>query len=59
MAPRALRLADLTWPEIAELREHAPVVVVPLGAREQHGRGLARRTTPPAPRPSPISWPSG
>lgn len=44
MPPRTLRLADLTWPEIAELREHAPVAIVPLGACEQHGHGLAQRT---------------
>lgn len=44
MAPRTPRLADLTWPEIAELRDSAPVAIVPLGACEQHGRGLAQRT---------------
>jgi len=44
MAPRTPRLADLTWPEVAGLREHAPVAIVPLGACEQHGRGLAQRT---------------
>ena len=44
MPPRTLRLADLTWPEVAELRENAPVAIVPLGACEQHGRGLAQRT---------------
>lgn len=42
--PRSLRLADLTWPEIAELRASAPVAIVPLGACEQHGTGLAQRT---------------
>ena len=44
MPPRSLRLADLTWPEVAELRDNAPVVIVPLGACEQHGHGLAQRT---------------
>ncbi|HEX4221710.1 MAG TPA: creatininase family protein [Pseudonocardiaceae bacterium] len=44
MPPRSLRLADLTWPEVEELRENAPVAIVPLGACEQHGRGLAQRT---------------
>lgn len=42
--PRSHRLADLTWPEIEELRERAPVAIVPLGACEQHGHGLAQRT---------------
>lgn len=43
-APRSHRLADLTWPEVAELRPHAPVVIVPLGSCEQHGPGMALRT---------------
>jgi creatinine amidohydrolase len=43
-APRSHRLADLTWPEIDELRAQAPVAIVPLGACEQHGHGLAQRT---------------
>ena len=42
--PRSHRLADLTWPEIDELRSHAPVAIVPLGATEQHGHGMAQRT---------------
>lgn len=42
--PRTHRLADLTWPEIDELRPHAPVAIVPLGATEQHGLGMAQRT---------------
>ena len=42
--PRTHRLADLTWPEIDELRPHAPVAIVPLGATEQHGPGMAQRT---------------
>jgi creatinine amidohydrolase len=41
--PRTHRLADLTWPEIDELRPHAPVAIVPLGATEQHGHGMAQR----------------
>lgn len=44
IAPRSHRLADLTWPEIDDLRPHAPVAIVPLGATEQHGHGLAQRT---------------
>lgn len=42
--PRSHRLADLTWPEIRDLRAEAPVAIVPLGACEQHGTGLAQRT---------------
>ncbi|QRP47679.1 creatininase family protein [Amycolatopsis sp. FDAARGOS 1241] len=44
IAPRSHRLADLTWPEIDDLRPYAPVAIVPLGATEQHGHGLAQRT---------------
>jgi creatinine amidohydrolase len=44
LAPRSHRLADLTWPEIDDLLPHAPVAIVPLGATEQHGHGLALRT---------------
>lgn len=43
-APRSHRLAELTWPEIRDLRAQAPVAIVPLGACEQHGHGLAQRT---------------
>jgi creatinine amidohydrolase len=35
------RLADLTWPEIAELPKQ--VAIIPLGACEQHGHGMALR----------------
>jgi creatinine amidohydrolase len=42
--PRAHRLADLTWPEVRQRSAEAPVVIVPLGACEQHGAGLALRT---------------
>jgi creatinine amidohydrolase len=42
--PRSHRLADLTWPEIRDLRDVAPVALIPLGACEQHGPGLAQRT---------------
>ncbi|TNC29731.1 creatininase family protein [Amycolatopsis alkalitolerans] len=41
---RSHRLADLTWPEIAGLRQYAPVAIVPLGACEQHGPAMAQRT---------------
>ncbi|WP_194913665.1 creatininase family protein [Catenulispora rubra] len=42
--PRSHRLADLTWPEVRRRRAEAPVAIVPLGACEQHGTGLALRT---------------
>src|ERR1044072_2523615 len=35
------RLADLTWPDIAELPKE--VAIIPLGACEQHGHGMALR----------------
>lgn len=38
------RLADRTAPEAAELLRHAGTVIVPLGACEQHGPGMALRT---------------
>lgn len=38
------RLADLTWPEIHALLPSARVAIIPLGACEQHGLGLALRT---------------
>ncbi|GAA1713733.1 creatininase family protein [Fodinicola feengrottensis] len=41
---RTHRLADLTWPEIAALADRAPIAIVPLGACEQHGPGMAMRT---------------
>jgi len=34
------RLADSTWPEIAELARDGAVLVVPIGATEQHGPHL-------------------
>lgn len=42
--PRTHRLADLTWPEVDALRDDPGVAVVPLGACEQHGLGMALRT---------------
>lgn len=38
------RLADMAWPEVAERHATAPVAIVPLGACEQHGPGMALRT---------------
>ena len=34
------RLTEYTWPQVEELLESDPVVVVPVGANEQHGRHL-------------------
>ena len=34
------RLDALNWPEVRELLTHDPIVVVPVGATEQHGRHL-------------------
>ena len=35
-----MRLEDFSWPEVAELIARDPVVVVPIGAIEQHGKHL-------------------
>ncbi|SDO90309.1 creatininase family protein [Actinacidiphila guanduensis] len=43
-APRSHRLGELTWPEIRDRLAVAPVAIVPLGACEQHGYGMAQRT---------------
>ena len=41
MLARMVRLADLTWPEARRLaRDRRSVVVLPLGAVEQHGPHL-------------------
>jgi creatinine amidohydrolase len=37
-------LAEMTWPEVAAARDVAPLVIVPLGSCEQHGRGMALQT---------------
>ncbi|GAA4588037.1 creatininase family protein [Planotetraspora phitsanulokensis] len=37
-------LAEMTWPEVEAAREAAPLVIVPLGSCEQHGRGMALQT---------------
>ena len=39
-----LMLADLTWPEVKELVDHNTVVLLPLGACEQHGPGMTLAT---------------
>lgn len=36
----SVHLTDLTWPEVAEAVREGAVVVVPVGATEQHGRHL-------------------
>lgn len=38
------QLAQMTWPEVADAHEHAPLVIVPTGACEQHGRHMALAT---------------
>ena len=35
-----MRLAELTWPQAKEVLAHDPVVILPLGTAEQHGRHL-------------------
>ena len=41
MLPRMIRLAELTWPEARRLaRARRSVVLLPLGAVEQHGPHL-------------------
>ena len=37
-------LARRTWPEVRELLATTEVVLVPVGAHEQHGRGIALAT---------------
>ena len=39
-----LMLADLTWPEVQELVGKVTVVLLPLGACEQHGPGMSLAT---------------
>jgi creatinine amidohydrolase/Fe(II)-dependent formamide hydrolase-like protein len=34
----------MTWPEVAAARRAAAVVIVPLGSREQHDRGMGLQT---------------
>jgi creatinine amidohydrolase len=35
-----VQLSEYSWPEVKELRERDPVVIVPVGAFEQHGHHL-------------------
>jgi len=36
-----LVLANLTWPEVNEIRDEVELVLVPVGSNEQHGPNLA------------------
>ena len=38
-----LILADLSWPEVAAIRDSVDVVLIPVGSNEQHGPNLAIR----------------
>jgi creatinine amidohydrolase len=38
-----LTLADMTWPEINEIRDLVELVLIPVGSTEQHGPNLAIR----------------
>ncbi len=40
---KPLILADLSWPEFAEVRDRVEVVLIPVGSNEQHGPNLALR----------------
>ena len=43
---KPLILADLSWPEFAEVRDRVEVVLIPVGSNEQHGPNLAHRRDP-------------
>src|SRR4051812_33416260 len=38
---QGLMLADLSWPEVADVLERVEVVLLPIGSNEQHGPNLA------------------
>ena len=38
---RDLVLANLSWPEVREIREQVEMVLIPIGSNEQHGPNLA------------------
>lgn len=40
---KPLILADLSWPEVAAIRDSVEVVLIPVGSNEQHGPNLALR----------------
>ena len=40
-AGRDLVLANLSWPEVREIRDRVEVVLLPIGSNEQHGPNLA------------------
>jgi creatinine amidohydrolase len=39
--PGVVELSDLTWPQVEAARSEDPVLAVPVGSTEQHGRHLA------------------
>lgn len=43
-SPHPARLAELTWPEVAEARSRSPLAIVPTGSCEQHGPHMALAT---------------
>lgn len=43
MASRGLLLADLSWPEVRDIRDRVDLVLIPIGSNEQHGPNLALR----------------
>ena len=40
---KPLILADLSWPEVAAIRDEVEIVLIPVGSNEQHGPNLALR----------------
>lgn len=38
------RLAEMTWPEVRDARDRAPLAIVPTGSCEQHGQHMALQT---------------
>src|SRR5438034_777691 len=42
-AESGLVLADLSWPEVREIKDQVDLVLLPIGSIEQHGPNLALR----------------
>jgi creatinine amidohydrolase len=42
-AETGLVLADLSWPEVRDIRDRVELVLIPIGSNEQHGPNLALR----------------